>query len=92
MYASLALIVAVLDPVLRVLEKGVNPQAVMEDRERFGARDYLENVLARLSEDVFLYQVAQFHYKPISFWVLSNFHNIATGKGVSRHLEAPDWV
>ena len=83
---------AVLESVLRVLATGVPLDLKSNDSNDRAAINYLKNILARLCEDVFLYQVDRPNYNPISFWILSNFSKIATGKGVSTHLRVPEGI
>jgi hypothetical protein len=82
----------VLRKVLALFKEGIDMERVIRDVDDNGALDYVLKVMMRVCDNIFLYQIAQKGYYPISFWILENFDNIATGKGVCMHLEAPAWI
>jgi hypothetical protein len=78
--------------VLTLFKEGIDTERAMKDMDDDGAFKYVRKVMARVCDDIFLYQIVQWGYNPFSFWILGNLDKIATGKGVCNNLEAPAWI
>jgi hypothetical protein len=82
---------SVVNQILEILDNGVSAAGVLEDRAPGSIYSYLTCSIARLADDIFLYQLCQPEIVKFRPWIFLKFKYIVHGKGVCTINEPPDF-